>query len=220
MSAAAAHCQLVEEILRRRSDGRILIVGINGIAGSGKTTLAKSLAELLERKGVRACRVSVDDFHHPKQHRYRRGMASPEGYYHDSVDYGAFAEGALRPAFEATRFPVRCQTRHLDLESDKEDRRFEMLPAGSVLLAEGVFLFRPELVGFMHVRIYVHAELDVILKRVLRRDLDVLGSVEAIAARYRDKYLPGETLYHDEVSPQTLADFVLDNTDPENPVLK
>lgn len=219
MSAVTVYSDLVGQILKLRPNSRLIVVGINGMAGSGKTTLAEALTGLLEQDGIRTCRVSVDDFHHPKKHRYRRGIASPEGYYHDSINYSAFAEGALRPAFEAMQFPVRCQTKHLDLERDKEDRRFAMLPEGSVLLSEGVFLFRPELANFMHLRVYVHAEVEVILKRVQQRDLNVLGSAEAITARYRDKYLPGEKLYHDEVSPQKLADFLLDNTDPTNPVL-
>lgn len=216
---AEMHDRLVERIVDARPPGRPVIVGIGGMAGSGKTMLARNLARLLENRGEPVCHVGIDEFHHPKAHRYRRGADSPEGYYRDSFDLHAFAEGALRPVFEAASFPVRFQVRHLDLARDVEDRRFATLPADGVLLAEGVFLFRPELVRFLHLRIHVHADVDVVMERVRRRDLAVLGSLAAIERRYREKYLPGERLYEDEVRPRDLADIVLDNTDPANPVL-
>lgn len=214
MSASESHRSLADHLTARRLSGRPLVVGIDGRAGSGKTTLAAGLADALGESGIAVCRVSVDDFHNPKRHRYRRGESSPEAYYRDSFDYRAFAEGALRPVFEADRFPVRCQTRLLDLERDEEDVRFQELPGNGVLLAEGVFLLRPELVRYMHVRIFIHADEDVILKRVQRRDLEVLGSLDAVTARYREKYFPGEQLYRDEVAPETLADILVDGNDP------
>lgn len=221
MTAKAPSCpaepcrSLAEYLIAHRPSGRPLVVGINGLAGSGKTTLAGALAGALESKGVAALRVSVDDFHRPKRQRYRRGEASPEGYYHDSIDYRAFAEGALRPAFEAGRFPARCQTKLLDLARDEEELRFRDLPKGGILLAEGVFLFRPELVRYLDVRIFVRAEVAVILQRVRQRDRETLGSIEAVERRYREKYLPGERLYLAEVSPERLADVLVDSDAPE-----
>lgn len=219
MSTAHVYDELLEAILKRRLRHPLVVVGINGVAGSGKTMLAKALAGLLEQKNIPTCHISVDDFHNPKEHRYQLGIASPEGYYRHSINYNSFAEGALRPAFQASQFPIRCQTKHFDLDRNEEDRRFEMLQEGSVLLSEGVFLFRPEMANLMHIRIYVHADIEAIMKRVLQRDIAVLGSAEAIAARYHDKYIPGENIYHNEVFPQKLADFLLDNTDPANPNL-
>lgn len=213
MLAAEAYEGLADHLIARRPPGRPLVVGINGMAGSGKTTLAGALAAVLERKGVESCRVSVDDFHNPKRQRYRRGETSPEGYYHDSIDYRTFAESALRPVFEAERFPVRCQTKLLDLERDERDLRFSELPARGILLAEGVFLFRPELLRYLHLRLYLQAEVEVILGRVRRRDLATLGSAEAVERRYREKYLPGERLYLAEVAPESLADVLVDGNE-------
>lgn len=215
MLAAEPYESLADHLIARQPPGRPLVVGINGMAGSGKTTLAGALAAVLERKGIESCRVSVDDFHNPRRQRYRRGESSPEGYYHDSIDYRAFAESALRPVFEAERFPVRCQTRLLDLEKDERDLRFAELPARGMLLAEGVFLFRPELLRYLHLRLYLQAKVEVILERVRRRDLATLGSAEAVERRYREKYLPGERLYLAEVAPESLADVLVDGSDSE-----
>lgn len=210
---------MVDAIMACRARHGLVVVGINGMAGSGKTTLAGALAARLKREAVEVCPVSVDDFHNSRAHRYRRGALSPEGYYRDSINFEAFRDSLLRPAFEAAHFPVACRTKHWDLQRDKEDRRDAELAEGSVLLTEGIFLFRPELARYMHLRIYVHADEAVIIDRVRRRDLALFGSADAIEARYRTKYLPGERLYHSEVAPQNVAHFHLDNNDVQNPML-
>ncbi len=219
LSAEAVHDQLVDAIMPLRQRHGLVVVGINGMAGSGKTTLAGALVARLRHEGVEVCPVSVDDFHNSRAYRYRRGPLSPEGYYRDSINFDAFRDGVLRSAFEALHFPVSCQTKHWDLERDMADQRNEELAEGSVVLAEGIFLFRPELAQYMHLRIYVHADEAVIIQRVRSRDLALFGSAEATEARYRHKYLPGERLYHAEVAPADVAHFHLDNNDVGKPVL-
>jgi uridine kinase len=220
MQICRIHENLADQIIARRPIERPMIVGIDGASGSGKTTLARLLAETLDSSGISVCRVSIDDFHNPKSYRYRRGETSPESYYRDSFNFQAFARGALKPAFEGSGFPVRCQTKLLDLERDEEDLRFEELPVNGVLLAEGVFLFRPEIVRYLDMRILVHANVDVILERVQQRDINVLGSADAITARYRAKYIRGEQMYFDEVRPETVADLIVENDDPAEPLLR
>ncbi len=42
---------------------RPLVLGINGAQGTGKSTAAEVLAALLERRGLRVCRLSIDDLY-------------------------------------------------------------------------------------------------------------------------------------------------------------
>src|SRR5688572_9251443 len=121
MDARDCYLALADFIHASKLAGRALVVGINGVDGSGKTVLADSLARILEERGHGVCRASVDNFHHPRAHRYRLGEESPEAYYHDSIDLEAFADKALRPVFEACEYPVECQTKLRDLPSDRED---------------------------------------------------------------------------------------------------
>ncbi len=62
-------------------------VAIDGVAGSGKTTLANDLAPLCANAGRDVVRASIDGFHRPRAERYRRGSESPDGFYEDSFDY-------------------------------------------------------------------------------------------------------------------------------------
>ena len=49
--------------------------------------LADELAHRVTALGRPVIRASVDGFHNPRDHRYRRGRDSPEGYFHDSCDH-------------------------------------------------------------------------------------------------------------------------------------
>ena len=42
-------------------------------------------------------RASIDGFHNPRAERYRRGVASAEGYFLDSFDYAELKSALLEP---------------------------------------------------------------------------------------------------------------------------
>lgn len=90
----------------------------------------------------------------------------------------------------------------------------------ALLLFDGVFLFRPELVDHWDLRIYVHVDPEVSLNRGVARDADSTEERSAIAQKYRERYLPGQRIYRDRVDPLGRAHVVVDNTDPANPRLE
>ena len=60
-----------------------MLVGIDGIDGSGKSTFADEVATLLRARGVPVVRSTVDSFHNPRSKRWARGRSSPVGFYLD-----------------------------------------------------------------------------------------------------------------------------------------
>ena len=219
MTPGDLHRSLAAFICARKPAGRPVIVGINGVDGSGKTTLSIYLAEALLAMGLSVCRVSVDDFLHPREHRYRRGRQSPEGYYEDSVDYEAMIEGTLKPALNAEGGSMRCKTKHFDLVNDERLEVFEDLAGDSCLLIEGVFLFRPEIVPFLHIKIFIHSDFDAVLRRVMTRDRAVFGDEVAVQSQYEKKYIPGQRLYLSEIKPADISDIVIENSDYNQPTV-
>ena len=194
-------------------------VAIDGIDAAGKTFLAEELADHLVANGRKILRASLDSFHRPREFRYRLGYDSPEGYFHDSFDYDALLSLLLLPLGPGGS--RRCRRRIYDIrtESPVQDE-FIQVPADAILLFDGVFLLRPELIDVWDFRIFLNVDFETSLQRALDRDLPVLGSVEAIKQRYLERYIPGQRLYLETVRPQTLANVVVDNHHLSNPLIR
>jgi uridine kinase len=191
-------------------------VAIDGIDAAGKTTLAKELAGLLVAKGCNVLAASLDGFHHPRETRYRVGSLSPKGYYHDSFDYNALLLGLLVPLGPGGN--RRCRTRIHDIQTESPVKdKYIHVPADTILLMDGIFLLRPELIDQWDFRIFVNIDFDTSLQRAMQRDLRLFGSVEAVRQRYLERYIPAQRHYLESVRPQTLAHVIVDNHLPLTP---
>jgi uridine kinase len=193
-------------------------VAIDGRSAAGKTTLADELAGLLVNQGRAVIRVSVDDFRAPPDVRYARGYESPEGYYFDSCDLALLRARLLEPLGPGGN--LRYVTASSDPEADVALPLEHRAPANSIALIDGVFLFRPELNEYWDYRIFVDADIEETLRRAQERDIAWMGTREKVLARYQRRYVPGEDMYIATVNPRSLADVVVENTNPAAPVLK
>lgn len=193
-------------------------VAIDGPDTAGKTTLADELADRLRHAGRDVIRASVDDFHRPRAERYRRGPDSPSGYYEDAFDYNALRTSLLEPLGPGGG-GMYC-TAIFDL---RDDAPVEPQPAqateGAVLLLDGVFLLRPALRDVWDLAIFISVGFDEVVRRAVRRDARLLGSVAEVERRYRTRYIPGQELYFAEANPQHAADVLIVNDDPSAPWL-
>jgi uridine kinase len=86
-----------------------------------------------------------------------------------------------------------------------------VVPAGAVLVVDGLFLSRDELTESWDLTIYLDVPDDVAIARVLGRDgpLDV-----------PTRYVGAQQLYRRLCAPLDRADLVIDNTDPQAPVIR
>lgn len=94
----------------------------------------------------------------------------------------------------------------------------ERVDAG-VAIVDGVFLQRAELVDLWSLTIFLAVDREVALGRALLRDAERMGGIDAARARYAGRYVPGESLYLEDVDPHARAGIVIDNTDPASPRL-
>jgi hypothetical protein len=72
-------------------------VAVDGTTASGKSTLARELTAAVTSMGRPVVHLSMDGYHHPRQHRWRQGSLSAEGYYEDAYDFQAFLANVLLP---------------------------------------------------------------------------------------------------------------------------
>jgi uridine kinase len=197
----------------------VVRVAIDGVDAAGKTTLADELRPLVEARGRPVLRASIDGFHRPRAERYRRGPTSPEGYYFDSFDYAELRRELLGPLGPGGSGLYRARVFDLYADEPVDDSRARALEDG-VLLFDGIFLLRPELNDLWDFRVFVEVHAEEALRRALVRDEDVFGSPDEALRRYRNRYVPGQRLYLDEVDPTAIADVVFVNTDVASPLVR
>lgn len=202
---------LVAEYLHNYAHGRTAIA-VDGPDGAGKTTFADDLATAVERTGRTVFRASIDDFHRPRELRYRAGRHSAEGYYRDAFDYSLFRRVLLEPFRMGGS--AGFQLRAFDLARDVPvESAWVTGPADAVLIVDGVFLNRSELRGAWTWSVWVDATAKVRLARMVERD----GADPSPKAASNLRYSEAQSLYVRDVHPNTSADAIVDNTDPENP---
>jgi uridine kinase len=93
------------------------------------------------------------------------------------------------------------------------------LPTNGGLIVDGVFAFRPQFDPCGDLRIWVHIDPELSVRRGMARDAGMYGGAEQAEGVHRDRYLAAETIYIDELDPMTLAEVVVDNTDFDRPLL-
>jgi uridine kinase len=194
-------------------------VAIDGPDAAGKTILADELAPLIERSGRTVIRASIDGFHRPRAKRLARGPESPEGYFRDSFDYPAFRTVLVGPLGPGGNREYR--RRVFDFPTDMSiEAPVETAPANAVLVVDGVFLLRRELVDLWDFSVFVAVPFAETQRRVAERDAVQFGGEEATLRRYAARYVPGQQIYFAEANPQDKANVVVDNEDPDRPRLR
>jgi uridine kinase len=190
-------------------------VAVDGPPAAGKTTLGDELAVLLRAQGRDVIRASIEGFLLPRSQRYRRGEYSAEGCYRDSFDFDALHRVLLDPLGPGG--DRRFQHAVYDHVTDTAlSPPVTTASAHAVLLFDGVFLLRPELIDRWDLRIFVSAAFDETLARALARDQALFASTE-IERRHRERYRPSQQFYIDTVRPTDRADIVVHNDVPQQP---
>jgi uridine kinase len=204
------------EVIESVTTTRPLRVAVDGPPAAGKTTLANELAAFLHTRGRAVIRASTDGFHLPRAQRYRRGKYSPEGCYHDSFDYDALRQVLLDPLGPGG--DRRYQTAIIDYPADTAlSLPFTTAPTDAVLVLDGVFLLRPELVDRWDLSIFVSTAFERAVDRARVRDQAQLGSATEVERRYRNRYIPSQQHYFATARPAEHADVIVHNDEPQRP---
>ncbi len=197
---------------------RILRVSIDGVDGAGKTTLADELVPYIEEFRRPVIRSSIDGFHLPKEHRYRRGRDSPEGFYFDSFDYEALNTVLLKPLSPNGDRQYRSAT--FDWRTNLPvDLGYAVAPQNAILLFDGIFSQRPELFPNWDLRLFLDVSFEETLKRTLQNEWVSTRSSEEKRRRFWVRYAAGQKIYIESVRPRDRAHIVIDNGDATRPCI-
>jgi uridine kinase len=206
VSARQALLQDIARSVLRVPKRDIVRIAIDGVDGAGKTVFADELARALEATGGKVIRASIDGFHNSASIRYRRGRASPEGFFADSYNYEQLRAALLDPLSPGgTR---RYRTAVFDHRSDSPISIPEKYAdPGSILVFDGIFLHRPELRGYWDFSIFLEVGFHISIPRGAQRGE---GSADADAQENR-RYVEGQKLYLRDCKPKTVATMTVNN---------
>ena len=214
-------CEFVQqlEIFYNITDGLIKdgkrCIGINGVDASGKTTLTNNLSVFLNHIGIKNTIIHIDDFHNKAIVR-QQGNNEIEAYYQNAFNYDQLIEEILRPIQNG--IVVDKEVMCLNLDTDKYENAIHYsIDKETVVLIEGVLLFRPPLSQFLEGKVYVNISFDEVLRRARVRDVPKYG--EEFMKKYFEKYIPIQKKYLAEYNPIEKSDFIIDNNDFKNPRL-
>lgn len=190
-------------------------MAIDGVDGAGKTVLGRELADKVGASRA-VHRVSVDGFHQVRERRYAGGRTA-DGYYRNAFDHVAIREQLVQPfrAGKPWASAVHDVAREVVIDAPPKPPAVE----ASLLIVDGVFLQRPELVDLWDAVVWVQVPFDVSVPRGNARFGPVGASEADPESEVNARYVGAQRLYIAEVDPAARADWVLDNADVDAPRL-
>ena len=167
----------------------ILVIGIAGGTGSGKTTLMNNL---IERFAGSVTVLSHDNYYRRNDHLSydQRCLINYDEPAALETDLMARHLDALRHG-QTIQCPVYDFTQH-----NRSDKTIEISPK-SVIIVEGILIFEnKELRDLMDIKIFVDTDSDVRLCRRIKRDVNERGrSLESVLDQYQSTVKPMHEKY-------------------------
>lgn len=197
--------EVIEIIREKVSNGKTIIVGIDGAGGSGKSTISEIIAGSLNNENIGTVVYHIDDFIHPRAVRYNDVYPQWEQYYYLQWRYDHFIDKVITPVRNGASC---CEAELYDKENDSYKVSCTDISDVKAVIVEGVFLQRKELSGLFDYMIYLDVPKETRLERVLKRD-GYIGDSSDILKKYNERYFPAEDFYENEYHPSEIADHVI-----------
>ena len=168
---------------------KVMVIGIAGGTGSGKTTITR---KLMQRFGSDVSVIYHDNYykaHHnmPYEERAKLNYDQPDAFDTDQL---IEAVRALKKG-RSVICPVYDYSIH-----DRSEKTITVKPA-KVVIVEGILIFEnKELCDLMDIKVFVDADADVrILRRIVRDVRDRGRSLESVVNQYLNTVKPMHERY-------------------------
>lgn len=182
----------------------MLVIGIAGGTGSGKTTVVNKILQQLNTEGVNV--LSQDNYYHDNQHL---SLAEREGLNYDhpkSIDFELLVEHVRKlKNGESIEQPIYSFVTH-----SRTGDQVKIEPK-NVLIVEGILvLTNKELLKEFDLKVFVHADSDERLIRRIRRDTQERGrDLAEVLHRYQTTLKP---MHQEFIEPsKNEADLIVPN---------
>lgn len=177
---------LLKKIRKLTKDKDRIIIGIDGPAAAGKSTLAYKLQE-----DFGGSVFHMDDYFLTDDLRTEERLGTPGG----NVDYERMhKEIFLHLSEDAVDYKkYNCHTKRFEEET-------EVLK--NVIIIEGVYSHRPEFKQYYDVTVFLEVDSEEQLRRLEKRNAKMVD-------RFINEWLPMENKYFDAFSVKERADYIL-----------
>lgn len=182
----------------------MLIIGIAGGTGSGKTTVVETLINQLQHDEVEV--ISQDSYYRDNSHLSYEERINLNFDHPQSIDFDLLCEHlAQLRAGEPIPQPIYSFKTH-----NRTGDTIKTIPR-KVVLVEGILIFtHPELRELFDIKLFVHADSDERLIRRLRRDIHERGrDLDEVLDRYQSTLKP---MHNQFIEPtKKFADLIIPN---------
>ena len=180
--------------------GQKIVLAIDGLSRSGKTTFARMIEQHLKEENCSVCTVHIDDYIVERTRRYHTGNEQWYEYYQLQWDREVLREKLFKRVRKASEL-------HLLAYDDATDtlvpRKIE-IPDTCLIIIEGVFLQRKEWRSYYDYIIYLDCSRE---ERFNRERIDTRNDIE----KFEKRYWKAEDYYLQVCSPAQQADLVIQN---------
>jgi uridine kinase len=179
---------LREELLTQA----LVVVGIDGPGGVGKTTLARRLVAKLDDAAI----VEMDDFYRPIENAERAALSPAQGadrYF----DWQRLRDDVLQPL----RAGRTARYRRYNWEHNAVIGEIVEVAPHGVVLIEGVYILRRELRGFYDLSVFLDCSQHIRRERLTQRGEN--------SPFWIDHWMSAENWYIHQHKPRSHASLVL-----------
>ena len=181
---------------KHRSINQSFVVGINGIDCSGKTTFAKFVSQYFTHHKIENNHLDIDNFNNPaiESETYKSFVSGSWGkkdlnkYYELIINYS----DAIRAVSESQKkYPL--------------------------VILEGIFIYKPQLVNLFDLKIYLDIDISLGRKRFAKRSS--LKQDKRPFEIYDEIWMLSHIRYESEVHPKRISDLVIDYNDERQGIM-
>lgn len=182
----------------------MLIIGIAGGTGSGKTTVVKKILNELPTAEVTV--ISQDSYYNQNDHLTYQERCNINFDHPNAIDF----ELLIKHVKELRKGNHIEQPIYSFVTHNRIDDRIKTFPK-KVVIIEGILIFtNKELRKLIDIKVFVHADSDERLIRRLRRDTEERGrDIKEVLERYQSTLKP---MHQEFIEPtKNYADLIIPN---------
>jgi uridine kinase len=179
-----------------RSINQSFVIGINGIDCSGKTTFAKLVSKYFTHYKIENVCLDIDNFNNPaiESETYKAFVSDSW----DEEDLNKYYELIINFS-DATRAVSESKKKY------------------SLVILEGIFIYKPQLVDIFDLKIYLDIDISLGRKRFAKRRS--IKRDKRPFDIYDEIWMLSHLRYESEVHPKRISDLVIDYNAESQPVL-